>query len=137
VVNRQRHCMLQLKSKSLHETAAADAPDDDDADDSKKEKNEDNDYGVDNIMPIDEESEGAIKRNKKLIFALDTSKKLWQIVVHLLECNYMGGIVELTLCASASIPLFECSSSSHGGKHIFSWVVGLKHILRKVKKMTF
>jgi hypothetical protein len=50
---------------------------------------EDDNGGVDAILPIDAESTGATFRNNKLDSALDTSKKLWQAVADLVECNDM------------------------------------------------
>jgi hypothetical protein len=67
------------------------------------ENDEDDDGGLDAILPIDAESTGVTSRNNKLDSALDTSKKLWQAVADLVECNDIHEIFDLTLCASARI----------------------------------
>ncbi len=95
----------------------ADDVDDNDADKSNMENDEDDDGGVDAILPIDAESTGATSRNNKLDYALDISKKLWQTDADLVECKDMCKIFELTLCASARIQSIERSSSSYGRKY--------------------
>ncbi len=62
----------------------ADNVDDDDADKSNMENDEDDDGGVDAILPIDAESTSATFRNNKLDSAFNTSKKLWQAI----DCCY-------------------------------------------------
>jgi hypothetical protein len=76
-------------------TAAA--TDDDDNDESKKENDEDNDDGVDDVLP------SVTKGNKTLDSALEASQKLWETIVDLVKCDDMRDVFELTLSASASI----------------------------------
>jgi hypothetical protein len=95
----------------------ADDVDDDDNDKSNMENDKDDDGGVDAILPIDAESTGVTSRNNKLDSALDTSKKLWQVVADLVECKDIREIFKLTLCASARIQSIERSSSSYGRKY--------------------
>jgi hypothetical protein len=81
------------------------------------ENEDDDDGGVDAILPFDAESTSATSRNDKLDSALDTSRKLWQAVADLVECKDMREIFELSLCASARIKNIERSFSSYGRKY--------------------
>ncbi len=121
--------MWQLKTKILrsayHTASATDddenheskkgytaaAMDDDDNDESKKENDEDNDDGVDDVLP------SVTKGNKTLNSALKASQKLRKSIVDLVKCNDVRDVFELTLNASASIQSIERSSPSHGRKH--------------------
>ena len=66
---------MAAKTKEFADEIADDV-DGNDADKSNMENDEDDDGGVDAILPIDAESTGATSRNNKLDSALDTSKKL-------------------------------------------------------------
>jgi hypothetical protein len=71
-------------------TAAATATDDDDNDENKKENDEDNDDGVDDVLP------SVTKGNKTLDSALEAGQKLWKTIVDLVKCNGIRDVFELT-----------------------------------------
>ncbi len=114
---------VAAKIKEFADETAADVDDDNaDTDKSNMENEDDDDGGVDAILPFDAESTGATSRNDKLDSALDTSRKLWQAVADLVGCKDMREIFELSLCASARIQSIEHSSFSYG--RIYNFFLG-------------
>ena len=77
---------VAAKIKEFSDKTAADVDDDNaDTDKSNMENEDDDDGGVDAILPFDAESTGATSRNDKLDSASDTSRKLQQAVADLVE----------------------------------------------------